>query len=254
MGTCTDDTRCRNRLPWNSKIVKTSGAFFLLLLLATDLNAGIVNGDFSGAGASPDTFSGWITDVSNFVRPTDGGGFAKFDSSDLSSPIPSIHLAQSFALDSGSSKLSFEFNISSTGTYLNSSARDSFQITLFDSSTIPVELFPSNPPLFTAFYSIDNDGLTESFDANFVTSQDIGGGFKRITLDVSSLTPQTLFLDFLLNGNSDGLDTSVQLDNVAISSVPEPASIVLCSAVVGIGLCIRQLLSFKGSANCGEDE
>ena len=120
---------------------------------------------------------------------------------------------------------------------LDASVPDSFQATLFDNSAIPVELFPSNAPLFTAFYSIDNDGITELFDTNFVTSLDIGGGFRRITLDVSSLGPQTLVLDFLLNGNGDGLDTHVLLDNVAISNVgvvPEPASILVWTVLSGI--------------------
>lgn len=190
----------------------------LFLFLATELNAGVINGGYSSAGISPDPFSDWTTDTSLFDRPTDGGGFAQFDSiesSDLNLSIPSIHLAQPFSLDSGSLRLSFELNISAviSARALDVSVPDSFQATLFDNSAIPVELFPSNAPLFTAFYSIDNDGITELFDTNFVTSLDIGGGFRRITLDVSSLSPQTLVLDFLLNGNGDGLDTHVLLDN-----------------------------------------
>lgn len=229
----------------------------LLLLFATaDLNAGILNGSFSNPGVSPDPFSYWATNTSLFDRPTDGGGFAQFDTIEPSDPnllIPSIHLAQSFSLDSGSRKLSFELNISAvtSATNLVGPVRDSFQATLFDNSVVPVELFPSNPPLFTAFYSIDNDGFTELFDSNFVTSLDIGGGFKRITLDVSSLSPQTLVLDFLLNGNGDGLDTRVLLDNVVISNigaVPEPTSILVWSAISGIAFCVRRR-GFAGSAN-----
>jgi len=244
-------------------MIKISYAMLVFLLLAADLNAGVMNGGFTSPGVSPDPFSDWTTDTSLFDRPADGGGFAQFDSIEDSDPnlsIPSIQLAQSFSLDSGSLRLSFELNISavtSTGTLVGP-VRDSFQATLFDSSAIPVELFPSNPPLFTAFYSIDNDGLIELFDSNFVTSLDIGGGFRRITLDVSSLSPQTLVLDFLLNGNGDGFNTRVLLDNVAISNVgavPEPAGILVWTVILGIAFCVRRggfimHLPFRGLLRC----
>lgn len=228
-------------------MIKTIYVMLLFLFLAADLNAGVMNGGFASAGISPNPFADWTTDTSLFDRPT-GGGFAQFDSiesSDLNLSIPNIHLAQSFSLGSGSLRLSFELNISAviSARALDVSVPDSFQATLFDNSANPVELFPSNAPLFTAFYSIDNDGITELYDTNFVTSLDIGGGFRRITLDVSSLSPQTLVLDFLLNGNGDGLDSRVQLDNVAISNVgvvPEPASIVVWTVISGIAFRSRR--------------
>ena len=229
-------------------MIKASYAMLVFLFLAADLTAGVMNGNFTSAGVSPNPFSDWTTDTSLFDRPTDGGGFAQFDSIEPSDPnllISSIHLAQSFSLDSGSQRLSFELNISSvtSASMFVGPVRDSFQAIIFDNSAIPVELFPSNPPLFTAFYSIDNDGSTELFDSNFVTSLDIGGGVRRITLDVSSLSPQTLVLDFLLSGNGDGLDTRVQLDNVAISNVavvPEPANILVWTVTSGIAFCVRK--------------
>ena len=213
----------------------------LLLLLASQASAGILNGDFSVAGTSQDPFAYWTT-LSNFDRPSDGGEFAQFDSTEQTDPmlIRSIHLAQSFSLDSGSLKLSFELKFSSIGTFLDGSVRDSFQVTLLHGNSPLFPSNPSDPDNFPAFYSLDNNG--ESLDANFVTSWGIGNGFKRITLDVSSRSPQTLVLDFLLNGNGDGLDTSVQLDNVAISNVgvvPEPASFLIWAASLGIA-CVWQ--------------
>jgi hypothetical protein len=105
---------------------------------------------------------------------------------------------------------------------------------------LSTELFPSNTPLFTSFYSVDNDGATEFFDPLFVTSSDIGGGFKRITLDLSSLTAQNLSIDFLLNGSDDGFFTQVSLDNVM--AVPEPISILVWAAWGGILYVGRRML------------
>lgn len=229
-------------------MMKTSYAVLVILLLTCHLDAGVMNGSFTSPGVHPDPFSDWSTDDLFFDRPTDGGGLAQFHSIEPSNPnlpISSIHLAQSFLLDSGSARLSFEFQISTdvSGRAMDSTVRDSFQATLYDSSAIPLEQFPSNPPLFTAFYSIDNDGSSELFDSNFVTSLNIGGGFKRITLDISSLAPQTLVLDFLLSGNGDGFNTRVQLDNVAVSqasAVPEPASGLFWTFALVIGLSNRK--------------
>jgi hypothetical protein len=226
---------------------KITYTLIFTLFMAMELNAGVINGDFSSTGVTLDPFTDWTTDLSLFERPTDGGGLAQFDSiefADPSLPIQSIQLAQSFALGSGSKYLSFEFNISavtSSGSLIGP-VRDNFQATLFDSSAIPVELFPFSPPLFTAFYSIDNDGLTELFDANFVTSFDLGGGLRRITLDISTLNPQTVVLDFLLNGNGDGFDTRVQLDNVSVSNfgtIPEPSSLLIWAVITGCCLVFR---------------
>jgi hypothetical protein len=230
-------------------MIKPVCALFLSLFLVADLNAGILNGNFSNAGFIPDPFSDWSTDSSFFDRPTDGVGFAQFDSiepGDPSLPISSIQLAQSFSLDSGSQSLSFELKITAiaSASAFVGPVRDSFQVTLFDNSITPVELFPAFPPLFTAFYSIDNDEVTEQFDPNFVTILDIGGGFKRITVNVSSLSPQMLTLDFLLNGNADGHDTRVLLDNVAIHTntgvVPEPISILVWTVMSGLAFCVKR--------------
>ena len=211
-------------------------SLILLLLLAAKLNAGIINGDFSIAGVSPDPFANWTTDVS-FFEPPSGTGFAQFDTDDIN--FQSIHLAQTFSLDAGSTTLSFEFKI--TFAIPTGGVPDSFQVTLFDNSITPVELFPENPPTFTSFYRIDNDGVSEFFDSNFVMSDfDALSGVRTIKLNISTLTPQILTLDFLLNGSVDGQSTQVQLDNVMILSsptvVPEPTSLLVWSAC--IGLCI----------------
>ena len=68
-------------------------SLILLLLLAAKLNAGIMNGDFSIDGVSPDPFANWTTDVS-FFEPPSGTGFAQFDTDDIN--FQSIHLRKLF--------------------------------------------------------------------------------------------------------------------------------------------------------------
>ena len=210
----------------------------LLLMLAAQASAGILNGKFSDVGTSPEPFAKWTTEVDsmtgllNFDRPTDGGGLAVFKDQGL---VGSSQLSQSFSLPSGSLSLSFEFSISTlpSGAPLGP-LPDSFQATLFDSSF--TGLLPSAPG-FSAFYSIDNDG-SEFFDTTYVTSEVLGGGIRKITLNLTSLpAPQNVLIDFLLNGAPDGFSTQVELDNVILapnSTVPEPSSFLIWAASLGI--------------------
>ena len=224
----------------------------LSLLFAAQASAGILNGDFSVAGTSPEPFADWTTEVDsttgllNYDRPTDGGGFTLFK--DIGT-VGSSQFSQSFSLPSGSFRLSFEFRLSTSGVLrIPASVPDSFQATLLDSSGL-TGLLPSGPG-FSAFYSIDNDGVSpESFDPLFVTSLPLGGGIRRITLDLSSLAPQSLSIDFLLNGSLDGFSTQVELDNVVLaqnSTVPEPASFLIWSASLGIAGVWHRRRSSRG--------
>ena len=225
----------------------------LLLLLASQAGAGILNGDFSAAGASPEPFEDWTTEVDSmtglliFDRPTDGGGLAVFKDQGL---VGSSQLSQSFSLPSGSLSLSFEFSISTlpSGAPLGL-LLDSFQATLFDSIGGLTGLLPSAPG-FSAFYSIDNDG-SEYFDTTYVTRVDLGGGIRKITINLASLAPQDLFIDFLLNGTPDGFSTRVELDNVVLaqnSTVPEPASFLIWSASLGIACVWQRRRSSRGTS------
>lgn len=209
----------------------------LSLLFAAQASAGILNGDFSVAGTSPEPFADWTTEVDsatgilNFDRPTDGGGSALFK--DIGT-VGSSQISQSFSLPSGSLRLSFEFRIRTNPPPPPGSVPDSFQATLFDSGGL-TGLLPSDSG-FSAFYTIDSEG-TEFFDSHYVTSLPLGGDIRRITLDLSSLAPQSLFIDFLLNGAANGISTQVELDNVVLaqnSTVPEPASFLIWSASLGI--------------------
>ena len=219
----------------------TSMALTVTLWCTCVQSAVIQNGDFSVTGITPDPFALWTTNDSLFDHPADGGGFALFADRGA---VGSSQMAQAFGFSNAGLSLSFELKISRVIGGTIGGPSDSFQATLFDS--LSTELFPSNAPLFTAFYGIDNDGVAEFFDPHFVTSTDLGGGFKRITLDLSSLAPQNLAIDFLLNGSDDGLFTSVALDNVVLNqaSVPEPGGMLLWLLLGGtVHVCQRRLPS-----------
>ncbi len=230
----------------------------LLLLLVSQAGAGILNGDFSVAGTSPDPFADWTTEVDltgnlNFDRPTDGGGYALFK--DIGT-VGSSQISQSFILPSGSFRLSFEFRLSTSGVLrIPASVPDSFQATLFDSSGLTGLLPSASGPGFSAFYSIDNDGVfPESFDQHYVKSEDLGLGIRRITLDLSSLapqSPQSLTIDFILNGSVDGFSTQVELDNVVLAlnpTVPEPASFLIWATSLGIAGVWHRRRSSRGAS------
>lgn len=198
------------------------------------LGAVIVNGDFSASGTPPDPLAGWTTEPLIGDPPADGGGFALFSVTGLPD---AQQLQQEFVLPSTALALTFEFHLSTTdgGTTDSIPIPDSFQATLYDASFNP--LFPSGvPALFPGFYSIDNSGASpEFFDPTYVSVQDLTGGVKRVTLDVSSLASQTLLLDFALFGSDDGLATQVALDNVILTQssqpvVPEPATLAIWTA------------------------
>jgi len=224
------------------RLIVTSFAIVIFLTSGNSQAGMILNGNFSTAGVSPEPYADWTTDNSSFDRPTDGGGYASFADAGF---YGSSQLAQTFTLLPSALNLSFEFRLSTVTDSSTGMIPDSFQATLFDgllNTFFPSD--PMNPSLFPAFYSIDNDGMTESYDSNFVTSLDLGGGYRRVTLDVSSLSPQSLTLDFLLNGLPDGLSTTVDLDNVTYelsdaTAVPEPASIILWGSFAGLMCCRR---------------
>lgn len=198
----------------------------------------ILNGDFSTPGTPPEPFADWTTfdPSSTFDRPADGGGFAVFTEAGA---IGSSQLEQQFLLPPDAQTISFEFLLQSVteGTPVGSPpVPDSFQATLYDLSFNPL-LSAGDPFFFPAFYSIDNIGTDpEFFDGTFVSVSDLSGGWRKVTLDVSTLASQELLLEFILNGGPDGRTTTVQLDNVAgvtpSAVVPEPSSLSMLGSGV----------------------
>ncbi len=196
---------------------------FFAILTANATASVIQNGDFANG------LNQWPTE-SGFDSPVDGGGFAEFTESNNGQQI-----SQAFVVPQGVLSLSFEYLMRTTGGSVVGAIPDSFQATLFTSNGDT--LFPSDPNqplLFPAFFSVDSFGASpEFFDNNFVTVQTTLSGYRRVTLDLQSIRStyknQQLTIDFLLNSNPDGINTTVLLDKVVareldISAIPEPTA------------------------------
>jgi len=162
----------------------------------------------------------------------DGGGFALFGESADSAQT---QLQQTFLLPAGASTISFEFRLASApdSTAGTSAIPDSFQVTLWDDATFSSSFAAVGPPLLPTFYSADNTGR-EFYEPGFVSVTSLSDGWKRVTLDVSSLSPQSRILEFILNGSDDGQASTASLDNVQGDTVarvvPAPAGLILLAS------------------------
>jgi hypothetical protein len=206
----------------------------VLNLCSLTAHAAIINGDFASEGTAPDPFAAWETFSPLGDPPEDGGGFARFTARDF---LEDQQLEQWFTLPTLADTLSFEYRIAASlgGTSTNGAPPDSFQATLYDSGFSP--LFPSDAFL-VSFFSVDVGG-TPFFDPAFVSLEEIGSGWNRVSLDVSTLASQNLLIEFLALGSNDGLLTSIDLDNVMVTAVPEPASITILSMLAAA--CVSRL-------------
>jgi hypothetical protein len=202
-------------------------AIVVALLSTSTTNAStIVNGDFSQAGVSPDPFAGWTTFFGDL--PTDDSGVALFNEG---GPFSTIQLEQTFNLPANALSLSFDYLFEPAGDAV-SGENDSFQAILWDEFFQPISDASGNPFLFPAFYSIDRAGQTPASNTAVLQTQALTNGWTQVTLDVSSVAPQFVTLDFQLNGRSDGYDTAVRVDNVILNventnPVPEPSSFAI---------------------------
>ena len=169
--------------------------------------------------------SGLVSWDVEYGRVNDGGGFALFteDNIELSST-----LSQVFTLEADSDILSFDLTMSSQAGGNSHSPRwaDAFTASLLD----PVTLNPlASNPGYTDFYYLDNTGILE-------TVGNVSG--NTVSLDVSAWANQNVLLSFDLFGSDDGMETSVTLDNVIVSSsvpvVPVPGALLLGLAGAGM--------------------
>ncbi len=192
---------------------------------------GIKNGDFEIPGVAAEPFANWTT-FPVFAQPTDDGGAARLTTVDL---LDDVQLEQTFVLPPDIILLSFEleFLTESGGTTNPLAANDSFQATLYDTNFDPI-----NPIdlLLPAYYSIDSSGFEDG--APGVSVEILGTDLRRISIDLSSLPPQEVTLEFLLLGDNDGNATIARIDNV-VTIVPEPNSLAVFG-VLGIGLSTQR--------------
>jgi hypothetical protein len=206
------------------------------LLFANTVIASVSNGDFSELETAPDItqdiFVAWEVDPFFGDPPSEDNGEAKFVVGEGSNVV---QLQQLLTLSGNVSLLSFQYRLNTEGISNPAGDRDSFQATLLNPSSLE-PLLAIDAPFFPSFFSLDNNGTQF---LGFATSSQHDGAFTTITADISSLSGQTVLLEFLAAENSfrsDDLITTFWIDNVAITSIPEPsapfaaACIALCLA------------------------
>ena len=194
----------------------------LLSGIAVYASPSVQNGYFS------DGLNGWTVEWGYVVNPSDYALFAEHPI-DISST-----LSQEFTIPSLAQVLSFEVLMSDTpgGDSDTSEWPDAFTASLLDPIT--------NDPLvanegYTDFFYIDNSGVID-------TVADFTG--RKVSLDVSGFAGSDVYLVFDLWMSYDGRETIVQLDNVEVSVIPVPGTLLL--SMIGIGsLRVLKNIKFK---------
>jgi hypothetical protein len=112
---------------------------------------------------------------------------------------------------------------------------------LLDESFVP--LF-SVGWFFDAFYSIDGPETSprQFYDPQFVSVTEPVDGWRKVTLNLSSLASQELLIEFAQFGQNDGLTSEIWLDNVIVTlqgqdgTVPEPGALAVWAGIFLVGL------------------
>lgn len=187
-----------------------------LWLSTQPVRADLMNGTFDTG------LSGWSITSGIVQHALAGGdGKARFVQDDNNFD-PSSTLSQPFTLNPGSLTLSFERQMQSIFV---GGETDTFTASLLDSIGNPLVAIAGE----THFYSLDSAGAEHTA----ATGVSVFG--NTVSLDVSSWANSNVTLVFsLAHDYTDALQTSVLVDNVAVSVVPVPGAGVL--AGLGLGL------------------
>ncbi|MBN2137180.1 MAG: hypothetical protein JW720_05190 [Sedimentisphaerales bacterium] len=192
--------------------------FVLFMSLSTSAMP-LQNGDFSAG------LTGW--DVDPFGGPViDGGGFALLSEDDV---VMLSSLTQEFSLPIDAKILSFDFVMSATGTPDPFGMwADAFAVSLLEPAPSFLPLI-SNPG-YSEFYYLENTGYEETV---------AGVLGDTVSLDVSAFAGRDVLLAFDLIGADDGMETTVSVDNVEVSTVVIPAPGALLLGYIGTcGVCL----------------
>lgn len=176
------------------------------------VHAAPVNGDFSAG------LTGWDTagDVSN------GGGRAVLAENPTAIMTT---LSQEFSIEAAATTLSFDYLLGAEpGGPTGSPFGDALQVSLLDPGTLAPLLH--SPGVSDYFYT-SNLG-TEQYDPALVT---VTG--DTVTLGLTPLGDVDALLAFDLLGGDDGMATIVQVDNVRLTVIPEPATFATLALTTG---------------------
>jgi len=196
---------------------KKSGCVVIIVLALSGLPAfalpSLQNGDFS----EPD-LAGW-TVISEPVISLSGVAFFPQDieeEGDFTSA-----LGQAFTFPTGALTLSFDIVMTTMGGH----ETDSFTASLYDNSTDLNPLVSIGSDIDEFFY-IDSRYQDDPTDPDFMKTVGTFDG-TTVTLDASGFQDQDAYLLFNLYSEDEQLVTTLELDNVNISIIPEPATLLL---------------------------
>jgi len=261
-----DHDYTRSRLPRALTLRLASGTFALVLGFCfaaspASVSAGVMNGDFEAIDSSgtTDRFVGWEQVDSKVPLPaiasTSGDQFAQF----ATSTAASVGLFQNFEIPTGATALLFEYRIlgGESGDSTSISGADTFQAVITrlpytDSSSF----FAPSGEVFPAFFSVDHEGGNsfEEFLGPGVSVRYPKNGRREVRLDLrqpGQPLPAEVNLNFLLQDADDGIETTVELDNVRITQnvIPEQGAVAIWSMVaVGALVARRRIRGVRAAA------
>lgn len=207
-----------------------------LTLVANQVShAGLVNGNFS----SPLSV-GWT----DYDVATVSGGIGVLGED----PVNWAFLEQNFTIPNASTSLTFEYQ-----PLFDAGGQESFTASLLDPGTldpvVPTDADPSDASE-TYFFMHDWDaslGVDDILtDPVYSSTSDLGSGWTKVTLDLTSLsgtTPALLAFDFVPGFSDGNLDSLIGLDNVMLTqggSVPIPVPSAVMLTLLGLG-AVRRL-------------
>ena len=108
---------------------------------------------------------------------------------------------------------------------------------------IPADPDPGNPA--ETYYYMHDSGGDIFVDSAYVSLSDLGGGWRRVDLDLRSLggVSTDALLAFDLIGLDASYGTEIRLDNVSVRVVPEPVTTVgVLVGVIGLARYVRKRL------------
>ena len=204
-----------------SYIIIVAAIVVSLWISTQPVQADLVNGEFIN------NLNPWIVAPDGPVmwvdEDLDGDGGAFFIQ-DAAGVLSDSTLSQGFQLDPLSLTLSFDFLMDVVWTNGNGGETDTFTVSLLDASDAPL-INVSGQQYFYSF----NSNYTEDLATGVVVTG------NTVSLDVSGLVSQDVTLKFNLHHEyGDSQDTTVLLDNVAVSVIPAPGAVLLGS--IGLSL------------------